>query len=188
MNLELVGWGAVIATLCRDRLGVFSGKKLKDSIVWKQESSIPIHLFLLKQHDSKRNENTKPLATTGKRRNFNVFGGSEECPTKIFFDLVFLVTVVDQMVLGPLTYPAKIHCTAVFALWNGKFLRLGGVGSSSPPVPTVKFRPWLLAWIEISNPLRFHAFSDALAGLPPNQGIQGILFSIRENQGKSGKL
>jgi len=43
-------------------------------------------------------------------------GGSEERPTKIFFDLVFLVTVVDQMVLGPLTYPAKIHCTAVFAL------------------------------------------------------------------------
>jgi len=37
----------------------------------------------------------------------------------------FLVTVVDQMVLGPLNFPAKVHCTTIFALRSGMFSRLG---------------------------------------------------------------
>ena len=32
-----------------------------------------------------------------------------------------LVTVVDQMVLGPVSCLGQIHCTAVFALPNSKF-------------------------------------------------------------------
>ena len=32
-----------------------------------------------------------------------------------------LVTVVDDMVLGSVGCPAKVYCTAVFALQNGKF-------------------------------------------------------------------
>ena len=34
------------------------------------------------------------------------------------------------MVLGPVSYPAKIHCTAIFALGNGKF---SGLGLTLPP-------------------------------------------------------
>ena len=36
-----------------------------------------------------------------------------------------VVIVVDQMVLSPVSCPARIHCTAVFALRNGKFSSLG---------------------------------------------------------------
>ena len=41
------------------------------------------------------------------------------------------------MVLGPVSYPAEVHCTTVSALQNGKFSRLGG----EPPPYLPKFRP-----------------------------------------------
>ena len=54
------------------------------------------------------------------RRTFNIFLGMSEvmrvahsASCDPFF---FLVTVVDQMVWNPVCCPAKIHCTAVFAL------------------------------------------------------------------------
>ena len=44
----------------------------------------------------------------------------------VFCDLLFfLVTVIGQMVLGSISCAEKIHCTAVFALRNGKFSMLG---------------------------------------------------------------
>ena len=39
--------------------------------------------------------------------------------------LIVSVTPVDQLALGPVSAPAKIHCTAVFTLRKGKFSRLG---------------------------------------------------------------
>ena len=54
-----------------------------------------------------------------------LLGVSEAFPAIIFCDLFSLATLVDQMVLGPVSCPAKIHCTAVFALRNGRFSRLG---------------------------------------------------------------
>ena len=42
----------------------------------------------------------------------------------IFCEPFILVTVVDQMTLGPVSCPAKIHCTVDFAQRNSKFLRL----------------------------------------------------------------
>ena len=52
--------------------------------------------------------------------------------------IVFLVTVAveneidNQMVLGPVSSTAKLHCTVVFALHNGKFSKLG----VTHPVPS----------------------------------------------------
>ena len=43
----------------------------------------------------------------------------------VFCDLLS-GTVVDQMVLDPVSCPEEIQCTADFALRNGKFSRLGG--------------------------------------------------------------
>ena len=66
----------------------------------------------------------------------HIFGVSEVCPVEIIsvafsiLIIVVLVTVVDETFLGPASCPAKVHCTAVYALRNGKFSRLGG---NSPP-------------------------------------------------------
>ena len=49
---------------------------------------------------------------------------SDVCPANIFYDK-FLVTVVYQVVLGPVNGPARMHSTAVFSLRNFKFSRLG---------------------------------------------------------------
>ena len=38
-----------------------------------------------------------------------------------------LVTTVEQMALGPVSCPEKIHCIAVFTLQNGKFFKSWGV-------------------------------------------------------------
>ena len=46
-------------------------------------------------------------------RNFNIFGGVSGLPFKT--SLTILVTVFNQMALGPVSSPSKIHCTAVFA-------------------------------------------------------------------------
>ena len=46
--------------------------------------------------------------------------------SEVLLCAIFLVVlVVDQMALGPVSCPARIHCTAVFALRNGKFSSLG---------------------------------------------------------------
>ena len=45
----------------------------------------------------------------------------------VFSVALFLVTVVGLKVLDPVGCPAKIHCTTVFALRIGNFLRLGVV-------------------------------------------------------------
>jgi len=66
-----------------------------------------------------------------------LLGVSEAFPAIIFCDLFSLATLVDQMVLGPVSCPAKIHCTAVFALRNGKFSRLG----ATRPTPLLSFIP-----------------------------------------------
>ena len=50
---------------------------------------------------------------------------SEVCLAKISSVTVFLVTVDGQMVVDPVSCPAKIHCKAIFALRNGKFSKLG---------------------------------------------------------------
>ena len=50
----------------------------------------------------------------------------------------FLVTVVDQMVLGPVSCPAEVLYAADFALRNGKFSRLQEGDSLSYPL---KFHP-----------------------------------------------
>ena len=73
---------------------------------------------------------------------FNIFlGVSQTYPAKFFYDLFFSVTVVDQMVLGAVGCPARIHCTAVFTLRNGKFSRLVDgsprdvpMGGAAPPI------------------------------------------------------
>ena len=65
-------------------------------------------------------------------------GASKVCPMNFFCDFfVFIVIVVDQMVLGPVSWSAKLHCTAVFALRNGKFSRLG----ATRPTPLLSFIP-----------------------------------------------
>ena len=52
---------------------------------------------------------------------------SEACPVKILFVSFFpLLTVVDQMVLHPVSCTEKIHFTAVYALQNDKFTSLRG--------------------------------------------------------------
>ena len=43
-----------------------------------------------------------------------------------------LVTVVDQIVLGPVGWPAKLHFATVFDLQNGKFSRLGMTHPRTP--------------------------------------------------------
>ena len=48
--------------------------------------------------------------------------GSDVCTAKMFSltFFAFYVTLVDQIVLGPVSFHA-VHCTAAFALQNGKF-------------------------------------------------------------------
>ena len=54
-------------------------------------------------------------------------GVTEDCPAKILYVILFfLVTVVDQMVLGPVRCTAAVHYTVIFAMRNGKFSELGG--------------------------------------------------------------
>ena len=52
-------------------------------------------------------------------------GVSDGLPCKIFICDFFLVAVVNQLVLGPGSCIERIHCTAVFALRNGKFSMWG---------------------------------------------------------------
>ena len=49
----------------------------------------------------------------------------------------FLVTAVDQMVLGQESCPTKVHCTAVFALEDGRFSCLGGESPHNTPLSFV---------------------------------------------------
>ena len=61
-------------------------------------------------------------------RNFNKFlgWGVRGCPAKTFRMWRFLFSNSSSLlVLDPVSCPAEIHCTAVFALRNGKFSRLG---------------------------------------------------------------
>ena len=52
--------------------------------------------------------------------NFNMFGGQGVrgllCENFVCDIFLLLATALDQMVLGPVSCPAKIHCTAVIAL------------------------------------------------------------------------
>ena len=51
----------------------------------------------------------------------------------VFCDLFPLLTVIDQMVLGPVSYPAKIRCTTVFAREIANFPGWGGDSPLTPP-------------------------------------------------------
>ena len=44
---------------------------------------------------------------------------------------VFSSSISLAMVLGPVSCPAEVHCTTVFALQNSKLLRWGGGGEPS---------------------------------------------------------
>ena len=79
-----------------------------------------------------------------------ILGVSEDLPCEnemynqrvchsVFCDVLFFsVTVVDQMVLGPVSCPAKIHHAAIFALRNGKLSRMG---LAHPTIPPLTFVP-----------------------------------------------
>ena len=67
-------------------------------------------------------------------------GVSAVYPSKVLSVKFVLVIVVDQMVLGPVNCPARIHCTAVFAQRNCKLSRLGVIPTYTP----IKFRPCTL--------------------------------------------
>ena len=66
-------------------------------------------------------------------------GGAEVCPAKIVSvkSVKFLATVVDQMFLNPVSYPA--NSTLYYCLCPGKWQTFKVGGSGSPPCP-LKFR------------------------------------------------
>ena len=67
-----------------------------------------------------------------------IFGGVKGLPCKNFsVTCFFLVSVVNQIVLVTVRCPAKAHCTAAFALQNGKFQGLGGLTL----IPLLNFFP-----------------------------------------------
>ena len=58
-------------------------------------------------------------------RNFNKFFGVSKVALRTFLSVTFFF-------LGPVSSPAEVHCTTVFALRSGKFSMLGGGGLSHP--------------------------------------------------------
>ena len=66
-------------------------------------------------------------------RNAYIVEGSEVSSTKNF--CFCLVTVVDQIVLGPVSWPGKLHFATVFDLQNGKFSQMTHPRTPSRFVP-----------------------------------------------------
>ena len=64
---------------------------------------------------------------------------SKVFPFENFVCDLFSVTVVDQVVLAPVSCPTKVYCTAVLVLRNGKFSRLREGMTHS--FTSLKFRP-----------------------------------------------
>ena len=68
--------------------------------------------------------------------NFNKFsGGVKGCPANIFVCDVFYLFFSNSCsprVLSPVSCPAEVCCTTIFAVRNGKFSR---VGDEPPPTP-----------------------------------------------------
>ena len=60
--------------------------------------------------------------------NFNISGRGFHgvYPAKILSVILVLVTVIEQMVLGPVSCPEKVRCSAVFAMRNCQLSRRGG--------------------------------------------------------------
>ena len=57
-----------------------------------------------------------------------IWGGGYQRVALRKFSLTYIfVTVVDQMILDPVSCPAKIHCTVVFTLRNRNFFTVGGL-------------------------------------------------------------
>ena len=62
--------------------------------------------------------------------------GVRGCPSNMFCPWLFsfFSDSSSPMVLGPVSCPTQVHYTAVFALRNGKFLKVGGEPPTIPPI------------------------------------------------------
>ena len=92
-------------------------------------------------------------------RNLNkLLGDARGCPANIFcllWPFYFCFSNISSpMVLSPVSCPAEVHCTTIFALRSGKFLRWGGGMIRSPILSLsfpLKFRSCLRVHMETAS-------------------------------------